>query len=281
MPLTSIEGRSRAPCAGGDELVNRPILAIVATLASAIASAETTQCNLITSVPVTLGTPGNYCLRNDLQMPPGANVPAITITADNVTVDLNAHRITGPGLGVNQVGVSSIAHGGITVRNGALSNFIQAVVIVGNTSTALVEDLEVNTTVTAISVDGVSVIRRNRVNNSSANGIYIPGNANGMVIISDNVVTNIGTSTSSPAAGIGASYQTIIVERNVVANVVGATGSAAIVLGSGGSAVDNRQLNAPVGVLCTLGGLIERVRDNVTVNVPAATNGCNLLGTNG
>jgi hypothetical protein len=47
--------------------------------------------------PITLSQPGSYRLESNLVVP-NANVSAIKITADNVTLDLNGYSIIGPGL---------------------------------------------------------------------------------------------------------------------------------------------------------------------------------------
>jgi hypothetical protein len=76
------------------------LLAGLASLFSVHAFAESSHCAVISSVPTTLSKAGLYCLAEDLAH--SASGPAITIDADNVTVDLNGHTlraIRSPGVG--------------------------------------------------------------------------------------------------------------------------------------------------------------------------------------
>jgi parallel beta-helix repeat protein len=55
--------------------------------------------------------------------------PAIRIGADDITLDLNGHTITGKGKGV---GVNNIAgYDGVTIENGSIHDFMESVAIVG------------------------------------------------------------------------------------------------------------------------------------------------------
>jgi len=55
--------------------------------------------------------------------------PGITIGADDITLDLNGHTITGKGKGV---GVNNVAgHDGVTIENGSIHDFMESVAVVG------------------------------------------------------------------------------------------------------------------------------------------------------
>jgi hypothetical protein len=71
-----------------------------------------------TSFPIIINQPGSYLLTADLTVPASAN--GIEIQADNVTLDLGGHSITGPGA---IYGVFASQVSGIAVRNGVVSHF--------------------------------------------------------------------------------------------------------------------------------------------------------------
>lgn len=54
---------------------------------------------------VTLSVPGSYVLVDNVTMT--ANVSCITITAPDVTLDMNGHTITGTGVGTSADGIQS------------------------------------------------------------------------------------------------------------------------------------------------------------------------------
>lgn len=61
---------------------------------------------------------GSYYLTGDRT----ANAIAISVNADNVTIDLNGYSLIGPGTGAN-VGVYMSGRGNVEVRNGTVRNF--------------------------------------------------------------------------------------------------------------------------------------------------------------
>ena len=78
----------------------------------------------ITSVPYTISSPGLYCLAKNLAYSPTTG-NAITIEADNVTLDLMGFTLSGPGKtsGNNKgiyVGVNSDS---VEIRNGCVTGF--------------------------------------------------------------------------------------------------------------------------------------------------------------
>jgi parallel beta-helix repeat protein len=61
--------------------------------------------------------------------------PGIRIGADDITLDLNGHSITGKGKGV---GVNNIGgHDGVTIEGGTVRNFMESVVLMGATNNHL------------------------------------------------------------------------------------------------------------------------------------------------
>ncbi|MEX0672183.1 MAG: right-handed parallel beta-helix repeat-containing protein [Candidatus Babeliales bacterium] len=80
-----------------------------------------------TDIPYTISTPGHYCIQEDLSAPAIAN--AITITASNVTLDLNGFHITG---GIN--GITSSGND-VKIMNGTVQGAItNGIAITGGTN---------------------------------------------------------------------------------------------------------------------------------------------------
>jgi hypothetical protein len=128
-----------------------------------IVSGETTDCDPITALPATIDTQGIYCLVGNLSTAITSGT-AITINANNVTLDLNGWKVGGQaaGMGTQTWGIFSSANN-ITVRNGIVRGFSIGVYLTGRG--ALIEDLMIDqNTVSGINSHGnAAVIRRNRV----------------------------------------------------------------------------------------------------------------------
>lgn len=113
-------------------------------------------CVPITSVPMTITTPGNYCLSEDLLYT--GFYAAIEVQSDDVTIDFESHEIRGSSV-QSMTGVSAGAVNNTVVRNGKITNARSAVVVGRN---ALVENMIINDVVAGVSVGGeYSVIRNN------------------------------------------------------------------------------------------------------------------------
>jgi hypothetical protein len=125
--------------------------------------AETVDCTPITSLPATISTQGIHCLTGNLATDI-ASGNAITITANNVTLDLNGWKVGGQAAGPTTVavGISSSANN-VTVRNGIVRGFHTGIALFGRG--AVVEDLLVDQS-TAVGIDVQSegaIVRRNQV----------------------------------------------------------------------------------------------------------------------
>jgi hypothetical protein len=92
-------------------------------LAAATAHAETTQCTVITTVPYVITVQGVYCLNDDLKVGL-ASGNAIEITANNVVLDLNGHRLSNSGGPASfAAGVYASGNQNLTVKNGTVKGF--------------------------------------------------------------------------------------------------------------------------------------------------------------
>ncbi|KNZ34148.1 MAG: hypothetical protein AD742_01705 [Methylibium sp. NZG] len=107
--------------------------------------------------PVTISQPGRYRLRSDLLVPPHAD--GIVITAPDVTLDLNGHRVHGPvrcthsavirAVACNgrvdsmpRAGIHAAAASRSVIRNGSVSGF--AGVGIHHGDSTLIENVEVS-----------------------------------------------------------------------------------------------------------------------------------------
>lgn len=163
-----------------DGIVKKLCLSATLVIASIIggisnsnqANAEVTQCVEVTALPATISAPGVYCLKKNL----GTNITsgaAVTITANNVTFEMNGYRLGGAtaGLGTTAVGVESDGRKNIIIRNGAIRGFFRGIFLDGNTSTSsghIVEDMLMDGNRNAgIFVTGRNTtIRNNKVTNT-------------------------------------------------------------------------------------------------------------------
>lgn len=73
----------------------------------------------INALPLTINASGNYYLTRDLSL--GVTGSAITVNADDVTIDLNGFTLHGAGLGTTAVGANTVSR--LTVRNGHINSF--------------------------------------------------------------------------------------------------------------------------------------------------------------
>ena len=120
---------------------------------------------LINSVPYAIALPGTYCLGKTLSIT--GNTTAITISASNVTVDLNSHSLLGPRANgvpgpsiANAWGFSFYSASNVIIRNGIISGFeVAAAFANGGTNKSIVfENLKISNN----SSGGIAVIINSR-----------------------------------------------------------------------------------------------------------------------
>ena len=180
-------------------------VALVATalvIGSTSTKAETTECTEITSIPTTITASGVYCLKGKLSTAITSG-NAITINANNVTIDFNGWKLGGlpAGEGTQANGVYALNRKNIVLRNGSIRGFYRGVFIQGTPSSSsghVVEDslLDENRR-TGIRIQGSNtMIINNRVLNTglgtfgtTAIGIYVQS-GNG-IHIQDNTVSEV------------------------------------------------------------------------------------------
>ncbi len=133
-----------------------------------------TDCTrVIRFLPVTINHPGIYCLESNAStsITTGA---AITVNANDVTIDFKGHKIDGSaaGAGTLTLGVSAVNRRGLTVRNGRIRGFFQGVQTTGTGT--VIEDLALDSnTNIGIYCDGTAcTVRRNNI--WSTGGAVLP-----------------------------------------------------------------------------------------------------------
>jgi hypothetical protein len=270
------------------------VLVLGFLLSASPARAETTQCTAITSVPATISVQGIYCLTGNLATNL-ASVSAITITVNNVTIDLNGYKLgnLAAGAGTQSYGIFANQKKNITIRNGIIRGFLRGIFL-GDTSpfTAssghLVEDIRAdgNTSV-GIWVQGTgNVIRNNQVVSTggstgqiSAWGIIAAGPGARVI---NNDITGTAAQSNGDSTGIILSpgSHNSVVEDNRVSDTSSPSGtSTGIMISSSNNAmvVDNRIATADNGVF--LSGTVE-YRDNITSGVTTPYTGGTDIGNN-
>jgi hypothetical protein len=189
-------------------LVLLGLLALFAWTKPASAESYHTCNGYITSVPVTISTPGVWCMYGNITS--SLNSTLITVNTNNVTIDCNGHFLTSTaGVGNTATGIYAYFRNNTTVRNCAIRGFKSGVWLVGSTGRGnVVEDnvFDGNTYV-ALTMNGDgSVARRNQVLNtggttvySSVYGIY----AFNSVDLIDNTVSGVTARSGSGGSAYG------------------------------------------------------------------------------
>jgi hypothetical protein len=203
--------------------------AALAACASAIAMpvfAETTICTQISTIPYTITAAGIYCLDSDLTVAMNSGA-AITISASNVTLDMNRHVLNNLGAGplTAAYGVTANQQKNIVVKNGSVQGFAIGVAIFDTApyttsqGNVIEEVAAASSTYVGLMIEGQSsIVERNLVTETGgpngSTGIYVVGPDN---VIRDNDVSASGTLVIPASTGIGA-YAThgLIVDDNRV-----------------------------------------------------------------
>lgn len=194
-------------------LLGAGLFALLALSPSGVHAAESyDNCNgFIDSVPVTISRQGVWCLRKDVSTAITSG-SAITIVANNVTLDCNDFKVGGfaAGVGTSTNGVSANNRLNVTVRHCNIRGFLRGASLIGNSGGGhVVEDnrFEGNTQAgIAVEGDG-STIRRNEVRgtgtSTSLTGSAVGISARSGVDIIDNTVSGVAP---TPLSGNATAY---------------------------------------------------------------------------
>ena len=156
-------------------------LALPATGARAAGSFDTCT-GFIAAVPVVISTQGTWCFRKDLATGIGTGA-AITIEANNITIDCNGFKLGGLAAGPNSIatGIRSDDRLNATVRGCGIRGFATGIHLAGG---------------------GGHLIEDNRLDNNLIQGIFVSGDGN--LVQRNRVFDTGGQPTSQTGTGINA-----------------------------------------------------------------------------
>jgi nitrous oxidase accessory protein NosD len=200
-----------------------------------LAQSPPASCIPITAVPLVITVSGSYCLTQHV----ATTRTAITVTADDVTIDLNGYSIRYTGsprsitFGINRYADATAPDlWNVTIRNGTISNFYDGISL-HKVSNVLIENVRIQGDATR-AVGGIdlynaraSVIVRN---NQIANvywGILVrevPG-----AVVENNVVQLVGTNGRQVGISLEfAGSAGTLVRQNSIRNISGPYGTGII-----------------------------------------------------
>jgi hypothetical protein len=254
-------------------------------------AADGDSCTAITAVPFTISASGAYCLTKDLSYTPTSG-DAISVTADNVTIDLGGHTLTNlaAGAGTSASGITAADHKNITIRNGTVRGFLYGILLHFNSSAAssghVVEYIraELNRYVGIQVFGSGSVARYNQVchtggstvfgANADSFGLAIGGNGAQAVgnSVVDTIQAGIGTARGI-SVGTADVSDGVLVEGNHISNGILSSNSVGILVEGVSThdtlVVNNRVTKMNVGVWYG-GSFNGAYRDNLTFGVTTA-----------
>lgn len=237
----------------------------------------------IDSVPATITTQGVWCLRQDLNT---ANTygAAISIAANNVTIDCNGFKLGGlaGGFGTQATGIDAYNQSNSTVRHCNVRGFRFGVFLYTSDLTSLgghvVEDNRFdNNRSRALVIRGTgSVVRRNQVIDTGGS-TYEAGSATGIetqgaIDILDNTISGVVPFADNGTGSATGIYASSNPDGNISGNRVrglvhiGAAGGTAGILTAGGTHMSLRGNDVVgddhgTGLTCSNGG--SRAKDNI------------------
>jgi len=241
--------------------IKRLLFALLMSMLATSIQAETVNCTPITSVPVTITAQGIYCLTGKLGTAQTSGY-AITINANNVTIDLNGWKVDdgAAGAGTIAYGIYSTANN-VTIKNGIVRGFDVGIYLAG--SGDVVHDMLVDTNYYVgiwMSGPGALVEHSQVVNtgstNSSAYGIASQGTGS---TVSDNVVSGITAASGLYAEAIDVEGANSVIRNNVTSNpaILSGVTSAGIYNQTGGNTiiVNNTASAFTYGIINTASGI--------------------------
>lgn len=222
------------------------LLPLVA-LAPADARAAQSYANctgFIDSLPATISSEGTWCLRNHLYTSQASGY-AITVAAENVTIDCNGFRLSGLGAGgATQATGIYASKRATTIRHCRVQGFWIGATLHG----------------------GGQRVEDNRFEINTAVGMLVYGESRAFAWVRRNRISNTGNAVGQPAA-VRATYARV--EDNVIAGVGLATGGGiGIHLNSGWA---RRNHVSGVGRLAAISSLSAANVDNTVSGLPHHT----------
>jgi hypothetical protein len=213
----------------------RNLFLAVAVVGVSMAAPAWAACTAITKAPYTISESGQYCLAKNV----ATSKNAISITADEVTLDCDGYTIDGSGQAASTTkrGISGYSRTGVIVRNCTVKGFIEGIRLTGTRNT-VADNVVIAPYSRGIVVEGEeNIVERNRIDDAGgtsntswgAYGII----AKGPAIVRGNVVSGVVPTAGSRKSGYGiysSNNDAGVLEGNVVRNVVGDGGAIAMAL---------------------------------------------------
>ena len=194
------------------------------------ALAETTQCQVINSLPITITTQGVYCFTSHLATS-ATTGSAIQINTNNVIIDFNGFKLgnLGGGVETDMVGVAATDRVNIILKNANIRGFQSGIAISGGSGHRIYDSNFDGNFEVAIDLGGQGIVENNTIVNaggrSSTDAVAINVTANSSVI-RNNIVSNFDAATTSYSAiGILLSSDQNVVKDNVISGLVNANTS--------------------------------------------------------
>ena len=246
------------------------------------AHAKVNGCSEIKRIPKTIDIPGNYCLTQNLDLLESSG-NAITIEADDVTIDLSGLVLSGVDAGVATlaIGIYANERKNITIRNGTIRGFLRGIHLDGSPpySTSrghLVEGIRADkNTQDAMQIAGeASIVRHNRISDTGgstaanhARGIFLWGA--GVRAINNDIDNTFATGSDSAYAILLGETHGAVIERNRINSVSADSGTNILGIHIVNSldvlVVDNRITDSYFGIF--FGGSTGKYMDNLTSSV--------------
>lgn len=242
------------------------VLALASSPSLSLASTASGTCRPITApLPAIITEGGVHCLTGNLGTPMLQGI-AVWIKADNVVLDLNGFILDGLADRGTTTAIGVFAGGqqNVTVRNGTVRGFYNAISIVGS-----------NTTIEGIRADRNTFV-----------GISVTGD--GTVVRGNQIIATGGTGISVqglfPVRGIQVSGPAPRVLNNDVTGIPNGPNAKATgitLIGVGGLVVNSRIVSVERGI--EFGGFVfsdGKYRDNLTYDVATPYSGGTDAGNN-
>ncbi len=268
------------------------LIALATALMATPAKAETIECTVIDSIPFIITVQGIYCFKGNLATTlTSGNL--ITVTVNNVTIDMNGFKLGGLGAGAGTTanGIVAINRRNITIRNGSIRGFLNGISLDGgaaNSSGHLLEDLRLDgNRVIGARVEGTgNIIRNNLVVNTgpsdistSAFGLFI--NLSNDSVVEGNVISSV--SESLAAEGIIVQSSSLIeVRNNTILRTKDATNNRGItvIVATDVTIIGNRILNptttGTVGIIDSGSSTGVNCIDNIIAGYTTPLSGCDF-----
>ncbi len=182
----------------------------------------TIDLKLNPAATTTISASGSYRVVDDVTM--NAGISAITLTANDVTIDLNGHTITGGG-GASANGVSGSAQTNVAIFGGTIAGFSNRGVYLGNRARA--REVEVR----GCGGSGIFAGANSMVEKCRTTGNNMLGGSAGIQVGQDSFVRDCVASANNPSGaldtyGINLGGTGCDAERNVCQNNVSPGGNA-------------------------------------------------------